>query len=164
MNALIFYNCKTCFIFVVIPVKTKSWNNIPCVSFLECDMNFPMMNAPRLLLLLALSFQIAVSSWAVFGSLSWIPATASSTSLKAHADPVIPFTIPGIDQMAHESDSSEIPCELTDSETWDSASDEGLRETLNFNLVTEGNKTVLPCSDLWYSFFRQYSIPPPELL
>lgn len=66
--------------------------------------------------------------------------------------------------MAHEADAMEVPRELTDSETWDSASDEGLRESLHFNLAVEGNKTAPTRPEQWYNFFRQYCIPPPEIL
>ena len=124
-----------------------------------------MMKAPRLLLLLVLSLQMVVSSRAVFATSSGVPATASSIALKTLTPhPVVPFAISGIDHMAHEADSMEVPRELTDSETWDSASDEGLREFLHFNLAVEGNKTALPRPEQWYNFFRQYCIPPPEVL
>lgn len=123
-----------------------------------------MMKAPRLLLLLVLSLQMVASSWAVFATSSGIPATASSITLKTHTHPVVPFALSGIDHMAHEAESMEVPWELTDSETWDSASDEGLRESLHFNLAVEGNKTVPTRPEQWYNFFRQYCIPPPEVL
>lgn len=118
------------------------------------------MTAIRLLLLLALSFQTIASLWATSDGISRFP----THSLQAHPDPLVPIDITGIDHMANEADSMEVPCELTDSETWDSASDEGLRETLYFDLAVGGSKTVLPYSEQRYNFFIRYGIPPPEAL
>ena len=102
-----------------------------------------MTNVIRLFLLLALSFQTAAFSW-------------------ANSSPASERT--GTGYMAHEADSMEMPCDLTENETCDSASDEGLQESLHFNLVVNGNRIILPRLEQWYNFFLRYGIPPPELL
>lgn len=122
------------------------------------------MTALRLLLLLALSFQTVASSWATFSSIPCVPTHSLPSSLKFHTDPLALIDVTGVDHLVHGKDSMETPCDLTDCETWDSASDEGLRENMRFNLVEEENKTGLPRSEPWYNFFRQYSIPPPEFI
>ena len=123
-----------------------------------------MMKVLRLLFLLVLFLQTVTCSWAVFATSSGVPTTASSITLRTYTDPVFPFAISDFEPVAHKADSMEAPRELTDNETWDSAWDEGLRESLHFNLAVEGNKTAPTRSEQWYDFFRQYCIPPPEAL
>ena len=102
-----------------------------------------MTNVIRLFLLLALSFQTAAFSW-------------------ANSSPASERT--GTDYMAHEADSMEMPCDLTENETCDSASDEGLQESLHFNLVVNGNRIILPRLEQWYDSFLRFGILPPEFL
>lgn len=127
-------------------------------------MFYLMKTAIRLLLLLALSFQTAGSSWALSASIIRLPACSLDFFLKAHAGSFCASECGINDYMAQETDSMDHPCDLADNEKWDTASDEGLKETVHFNVVLEGDKTTLPRSEQGYNFFRQYSIPPPEVL
>ncbi len=121
-----------------------------------------MMTAIRLLLLLALSLQTIASSWATCGRIQRL-SPPLPTALKAYTDVATSESAwtKYMDPKEHSMDS---PCDLADNEKWDTASDEGLRETLHFNVILEGDKNRLPHSEQRYNFFIRYGIPPPELL
>lgn len=119
------------------------------------------MNAIRLLLLFTLSFQTAASLRATSDGIS---LQSLPSSLQAQIERLAPIDITGVDHLAHGADSMETPCDLTDCEAYDSASDEGLREILHFGVVVEESKTLLPRPEPGYNFFLRYGIPPPEFL
>lgn len=123
-----------------------------------------MKNVIRLFLLLALSFQTVAASWTNPGTVHGISGSSPIFSLETRANSLSASESAAAEYMAHEADSMEIPCDLTENETWDSASDEGLRETMHFTLAMQRRIILLALSQQVYTYFIRYGIPPPELL
>jgi hypothetical protein len=132
--------------------------------FFSTTAYYLMMIAIRLLLLLALSLQTVASSWATSSDILRVSANPKYTFITAYTGLMAASESGSTEYTGNKTDSMDFPCDLVDNETWDTASDEGLKETLNFRIAAKGSKTLLPHSEQRYNFFIRYGIPPPEFL